>query len=146
MSTHAAVFIKNDDGTYTGTEICNDGYIEIVNKFGKTTSIGAGYILQTYWTNRNEVEKLVKNNAVRNLGYDYESTEFYDWRQNILNSLSFQELKELGCQYIYIFNNRNEWWVMNNCSNNYEGMLLELKCFLDHDDPDGFIDDDSFWN
>lgn len=147
MSTSAGVFIKNEDGTYTGTEICNDGYIEIVrpNRLKSPEGYGAGWMLAKYWYNKDEIKKLAKGNAVRNLGQDYTETEFYDWRQHGLDNLTFDQVKNLGYIYIYIFNG-DGWVVINTDSKPFKDKCLMLDCFLDYNDPERFYDHESFWN
>ena len=148
MSTHAAVFYKNDDGTFTGTEICADGYIEVVNprRLAHPHSFGAGWFLARYWNNPNEIKKLAYGKAVRNLGQDNADTEFYNWRQNGLSNLSFDEVKNAGYSYVYIYNKKNgSWGVIKPDAEQHKGIVLSLDCFLDYEDPERFFDHDDFW-
>lgn len=148
MSTHAAVFVKNSDGTFTGTEITSDGYIEIVrpNRLNRPDGYGAGWLLAQYWQDRDEIEKLARGNMVHTLGEDLYNTDFYNCRQNGLDNLTFDEVKNLGYSYIYIFNDDNEWVVINPNSKHHHSQCLGLSCFLDYDDPERFFDHEQFWD
>ena len=148
MSTHAAVFIKNADGTFTGTEITSDGYIEVVrpHRLDRPDAYGAGWLLAQYWHDRKEIERLARGNAVHTLDTDLANSDIYDWRQTGLDNLTFEEVKDLGYSYIYIFNDENEWIVLNPNSKHHHSQCLVLSCFLDYDDPERFYDHESFWN
>ena len=146
MSTNAVVFIKNDQGTYDGTEIVNDGYIDVSDAKGRPYGFGAGYILGKYWHDKDEIKELVAKNAVRNLGNSIEETEFYNWRQTGLDNLTMEKIKSLGYSYIYVFNNNNKWMVMNTNFERTQNMFFDLNSFLDYDDPERFCDNESFWN
>lgn len=145
MSTSAVVFVKNEKGTYTGTEIGNDGYIDDSDARGRCHGFGAGYFLGKYWNDREDVKKLVNSNAVRNLGESIEETEFYDWRQHGLDNLTMKDIKNLGYNYIYVFNQDDEWMVMNTCYDRTANMFFNLNSFLDYDDPERFYDNETFW-
>lgn len=145
MSTNAAVFTKLENGMYTGTEICNDGYIDISDQRGRCKGFGAGYFLGRYWNDRNEIKKLVKGNMIRNLGESFEETEFYNCRQHGLDGLTMKEVKNLGYPYIYVFNDDDDWMVMNTCYDRTQDMFFDLDSFLDYDDPERFYDHESFW-
>ena len=147
MSTHAVVFTKNVNGTFTGTEITSDGYIEIVspNRLNRPNTFGAGWLLAQYWHDRDEIEKLTKGNAVHTLGQGINSTDFYNWRQHGLDNLTFNDIKNLGYSYIYIFNDNNEWIVLKQNSK-HKNTCLGLNCFIDYNDPERFFDHEDFWN
>ena len=145
MSTHAAVFVQNADGTFTGTEITSDGYIELVrpNRLDRPDAYGAGWILSQYWGDSEEIEKLARGNMVHSLGEDLNNTDFYDSRQNGLDNLTFDEVKKLGYSYIYIFHKDSSdhpWSVINPNSSRYNDTLFALDCFLDYEDPERFFD------
>lgn len=146
MSTQAAVFVKNQDGTYTGTEITSDGYIEVVNprRLKCPQAYGAGWILGNYWNDEEEVEKLARGNAVHCLGRDLGDTDRYSWRQNGLDNLTFDQVKNLGYSYIYLFRN-GSWSVACPWSRHYGDITLDLGSFLDYDDPERFFDHEQFW-
>lgn len=146
MGTSAAVFIKNDQGTYDGTEIVNDGYIDVSDAKGRPHGFGAGYLLGKYWYDKDEIKELVSKNAVRNLGESIEETEFYNWRQTGLDNLTMEEIKSLGYSYIYVFNKNNKWVVMNTNFERTQNMFFDLNSFLDYDDPERFYDHKSFWS
>lgn len=145
MSTSAVIFVKNEKGTYTGTEIVNDGYIDVSDARGRCRGFGAGYLLGIYWNDREDVKKLVNSNAVRNLGKSIEGTEFYDWKQPGLDNLTMKDIKSLGYNYIYIFNQDDEWMVMNTYYDRTANMFFHLNSFLDYDDPERFYDHETFW-
>ena len=150
MSTHAAVFYKNEDGTFTGTEICSDGYIELVHphQLNRPYGFGAGWLLERYWQDAEDVKKLAYGKAVRTLGEDLYNTEHYNWRQKGLDNLTFDELKELGYSYVYVFREDAKygcWGVLKPDSTQHKGTMLSLSCFMDYDDPERFCDTDDFW-
>lgn len=145
MATSAAIFMKNKNGKFIGNEITNDGYIEISNRRGRPEAYGAGYMLAHHWQNEDEVKKLIKKNAIRNLGNSIEDSQFQDWKQSFLNkTFTFDEVANLGYSYIYIFQ-KDHWAVMNPCSNR-GSMLFDLGSFLDFNNPDRFRDNEEFWN
>jgi hypothetical protein len=151
MSTHAAVFVRNADGTFTGTEITSDGYIELVrpNRLNRPDGYGAGWLLAQYWQDSEEIEKLARGNMVHSLGEDLNNTDFYDSRQTGLDNLTFDEVKNLSYSYIYIFHKDSldhPWSVINPNSSRYNDTLFALDCFLDYDDPERFFDHEEFWN
>ena len=123
----------------------NDGYIEISDRRGRPTGYGAGYMLAKYWQSEDEVKRLLKKNAVRNLGNSIEDTEFYDWKQTFLQKdFTFEDIKNMGYSYIYIFN-KGHWSVMNPTSRR-GSMCFDLGSFLDYDDSERFYDHKSFWS
>lgn len=145
MSTNAAVFMETEKGIFTGTEIVNDGYIDVSDSRKRCRGFGAGYFLGNYWYNKNDIQELVNRNAVRNLGESIEDTEFYDWRQTGLDNLTIDDIKNLGYSYIYVFKN-NEWMVMCTDYDQTADQFFDLKSFLDYEDPGRFYDHESFWN
>ena len=146
MSTNAVVFIKNENGRFTGTEIVNDGYIDVSDERGRCRGFGAGYILGKYWQDKEEIEKLVKGNMIRNLGKSIEETEFYETRQTGLDNLTLAEVKNLGYSYIYIFGKSEvEWSVMCTNYERTQNMFFNLDSFLNYNDPERFYDHESFW-
>ena len=148
MATHAAVFVRNADGTFTGTEITSDGYIELVrpNRLNRPDGYGAGWILGNYWNDEEAIEKLARGNMVRALGEDLNNTVFYNSRQNGLDNLTFKEVRNLGYSYIYIFCDDGSWSVICPWSKCYGDITLDLGSFLDYDDPERFFDHEDFWN
>ena len=147
MSTQAAIFIRNENGFYSGNEIAHDGYIEISDEKRKCHGFGAGYMLSKYWQNRKDVQKLINSSVIRNLGKDYTDTEFYNWKQPFFNkSFAFNEIKEFAYSYIYIFNKNDEWVVLKPDSIHFRDNFLNLSCFLNYNDPERFFDHETFWN
>jgi hypothetical protein len=125
MATRSRIAIENQDRTVTSIYCHFDGYIS-----------GNGEILQTLYTNRKKVEKLIALGDISVLGDDPEHTTAYhrdrseDFNQNTHNNVEdfFDEAFGAGEEYAYLFTLDNRWLVCNG------GPIAELQLALKGED------------